>query len=181
MSGRHRISRPLIFSVVQLVLVGLVDHLTGERLDFFLFYFIPIGYLAWHVGRRAAIIMAAASGTIWWLVNMLWVQTGDSWAVDAWNEVVLLASFLVVACLISGIRAEVEHHKKTAKDLSEALSTIRRLTGIVPMCVYCRRIRDKKDEWLPLESYIARHTEAQVSHGMCPQCYRQHHGDPDGT
>ena len=166
---------------LQLLLVAIVDHMTGARIHFFLFYFIPIAYLAWHLGRRAALGMAAASAVSWWVIDILWIQTGDTRAVDAWNVLIRFAAFVVVAISISRTRSEVDRQKKINAELTDALSTIRQLTGILPMCVYCRRIRDEGQQWKPFEQYIAEHTEAQVSHGMCPQCYRTHHGHPDGT
>lgn len=171
----------LASATLQLLLVGILDHLTGARLHFFLFYFIPIAYLAWHLGRRAALGMAAASAMIWWLIDIFWIPTGDTYAIDAWNTLIRFAAFVVVAISISRTRSEVDRQKKINAELTDALSTIRQLTGILPMCVYCRRIRDEGQQWKPFEQYIAEHTEAQVSHGMCPQCYRTHHGHPDGT
>ena len=174
-------ARPLAFATLQLLLVAFLDHLTGARLHFFLFYFIPIAYRAWHLGKRAALGMATASAVIWWLIDIVWIPTGDAPAIDAWNTVIRFAAFIVVALSISRTRSEVDRQKKINIELTDALSTIRQLTGILPMCVYCRRIRDEKQQWLPIERYLADHTDAQVSHGMCPQCYRVHHGDPNGT
>ena len=58
-------------------------------------------------------------------------------------------------------------------ELQEALSNVRRLTGLLPMCAYCKRIRDDKDYWQKLEAYITHHSDAQVTHGICPDCYER--------
>ena len=58
-------------------------------------------------------------------------------------------------------------------DLNEALSRIKQLEGIVPICSYCKKIRDDEDNWQRLESYISQHSEAQFSHGICPECYKE--------
>jgi len=57
------------------------------------------------------------------------------------------------------------------KELEEALSQVKQLQGIVPLCSYCKMIRDDKNYWQQVESYIAEHTEAQFSHSVCPDCY----------
>jgi YesN/AraC family two-component response regulator len=54
--------------------------------------------------------------------------------------------------------------------LREALERIQTLEGILPLCSSCRRIPHGDGEWLPLESYISRHTKAEFSHGFCPTC-----------
>ncbi len=57
--------------------------------------------------------------------------------------------------------------------LEEALDQVKRLQGIIPICGYCKKIRDDKDYWQNVESYIATHSEAEFSHGICPSCYTQ--------
>ena len=55
--------------------------------------------------------------------------------------------------------------------LQEALSTIRTLRGIVPICAWCsKKIQSKEGEWVRLEAYIEEHSEASFTHGMCPDC-----------
>ena len=51
---------------------------------------------------------------------------------------------------------------------------IETLRGIVPICSYCKQIRDDKGYWNKVEAYIARHTEAQFSHSICPSCLEEH-------
>lgn len=59
------------------------------------------------------------------------------------------------------------------KDLSDALARVRQLEGIIPICMYCKKIRDDHDSWQQLETYISQHSEALFSHGMCPECYKK--------
>lgn len=47
---------------------------------------------------------------------------------------------------------------------------VRQLTGLLPMCSYCRKIRDKAGEWTTLERYVAEQTDASFTHGVCPVC-----------
>jgi len=55
-------------------------------------------------------------------------------------------------------------------ELEAAVSTVRRLHGLLPICSYCKRVRNDGDDWEQLESYISEHTDAQFSHGICPPC-----------
>jgi response regulator RpfG family c-di-GMP phosphodiesterase len=56
-------------------------------------------------------------------------------------------------------------------ELEEALGQVRALEGILPICCYCKRIRDDQNYWQQVESYISQHSQAQFSHGICPGCW----------
>ncbi|MHC5025465.1 MAG: response regulator [Planctomycetota bacterium] len=56
-------------------------------------------------------------------------------------------------------------------ELETALATVKQLSGLLPMCAYCKRIREGDDYWQAVEKYLASHTEAVFSHGVCPDCF----------
>jgi len=58
-------------------------------------------------------------------------------------------------------------------DLEAALASVKQLRGLLPMCAYCKKIRVDNSYWQQLESYLAAHSDAQVSHGICPDCFPQ--------
>jgi hypothetical protein len=55
-------------------------------------------------------------------------------------------------------------------ELESALTRVKQLEGIIPICTYCKKIRDDQNSWQQLESYISDHSEAMFSHGACPDC-----------
>ena len=57
-------------------------------------------------------------------------------------------------------------------ELEHALAQVHQLQGLLPICMYCKRIRDDQDYWHQIEGYIAAHSQAEFSHGICPDCYR---------
>lgn len=61
------------------------------------------------------------------------------------------------------------------RELEESQAHIKRLQGIIPICSYCKKIRNDKNYWQRVESYIAEHTGAGVkfSHGICPDCFEK--------
>ena len=59
---------------------------------------------------------------------------------------------------------------KVHMDLLRARREIQILHGILPICAHCKKIRDSQGQWHPIEGYITRNSEAQFSHGLCPQC-----------
>ena len=66
-------------------------------------------------------------------------------------------------------------------DLQGALDSVRQLSGLLPICAYCKRIRNDGDYWQQLESYLAEHAGTQFSHGICPACYERARRDFDQT
>ena len=63
------------------------------------------------------------------------------------------------------------------KELEKALSEIKTLRGILPICANCKNIRDDKGYWNQIESYIQKHSEADFSHGICPECAKKLYPD----
>ena len=68
------------------------------------------------------------------------------------------------------IVARTEELRQRNEQLQQALADVQTLSGIVPICSYCKQIRDDRGYWNHLESYLSRHTEARFSHGICPAC-----------
>ena len=58
-------------------------------------------------------------------------------------------------------------------DLKKALDEVKTLQGIIPICAYCNKIRDEEGLWSKLEAYIHSHSNAEFSHGVCPECYKK--------
>jgi sigma-B regulation protein RsbU (phosphoserine phosphatase) len=58
------------------------------------------------------------------------------------------------------------------QELQDALANVKRLSGLLPICAYCKRIRNNQDYWMQVEQYLADHSEAEFSHGICPECLR---------
>jgi PAS domain-containing protein len=61
------------------------------------------------------------------------------------------------------------------KELQETLDRVKRLEGIISICMYCKKIRSEEESWILLEKYISEHTDAEFSHGICPICLEEHY------
>jgi len=65
--------------------------------------------------------------------------------------------------------------EETNKKLSTSLDEIKILRGILPVCSYCKQIKTEADTWIQMEKYIHEHSEADFSHGVCPDCLRKYY------
>jgi CheY-like chemotaxis protein len=64
------------------------------------------------------------------------------------------------------LRARIHVGQRTL----DLMASVKRLTGLLPICSYCKRIRSDTDYWEQVDSYISDHTDARFSHGICPSC-----------
>lgn len=71
------------------------------------------------------------------------------------------------------LRMEVETRKRAEAELTKALSDVKKLSGLLPICASCKNIRDDQGYWRQIESFIREHSEADFSHGICPDCVRK--------
>jgi len=70
-------------------------------------------------------------------------------------------------------RVELEAQRdKLVADLQESLANVRVLKGLLPICAWCKKIRDDRGYWNQLEAYVTEHSDASFSHGICPECVR---------
>ncbi|MFH2061196.1 MAG: PocR ligand-binding domain-containing protein [Pseudomonadota bacterium] len=76
------------------------------------------------------------------------------------------------------VKAETEK-ANLIKKLQETISEVKQLSGLLPICASCKKIRDDKGYWTLIESYIQNHSEAEFSHGMCPDCSEKFYGDEE--
>ncbi len=70
-----------------------------------------------------------------------------------------------------------EEREKLVRDLQGALSKVKTLSGMLPICASCKKIRDDKGYWSQVEVYIGSHSEAEFSHGICPDCMKKLYPD----
>ncbi|MEE9466503.1 MAG: response regulator, partial [Candidatus Neomarinimicrobiota bacterium] len=59
-------------------------------------------------------------------------------------------------------------------DLEKALSEVKELRGLLPICSYCKKVRNDDNYWEHIERFIGEHSRAEFSHGICPDCYERH-------
>lgn len=117
-------------------------------------------------------VFAGETGTLVFQINGLkgntrWLETHAVPLRDAHNNIVSALS----------ITRDITEQKNSELEREAALTRIKKLEGIIPICMHCKKIRDDKNSWNQLEQYISAHSEAVFSHGICPQCAEQHYKD----
>jgi hypothetical protein len=142
-----------------------LDYLTGPYIMFPALFLPPVLLLAWNSGFGSSASLGLALCLVRLLLNDLWSET-HSMTVSAVNS--LLYSFVVV--LIAFLTHAIARQTRGLRE------EVRQLEGILPICGFCKAIRDEHGEWQRLENYVSSRTEASFTHGLCPACTERHYG-----
>ena len=195
----QRIFRLLCVFVAYLLVVGILgelvqwSHLTGALLQFIPYCFVLAGVA--YCGRTLAksdkqtLLMVSCLVCVF-IVFGLDVTKNLTWFADVpilgrnsrvRNEISSLAIVAALASFPSAgylmIQEILESKRKLDEQverLQDALSHVRRLQGLLPICMYCHKIKTDQQSWQQIELYVSEHSEATFTHGMCPECAREH-------
>lgn len=143
-----------------------LDIVTSPFIFFPILFLAPIGCAVWFLGRTAGLAMAVAVvAARFWVAVTYEDQFIPFWA-SVVNASIRLTIFLGVAHLLSRI-AQQKH---------ELESRVEELEGILPICAFCKKIRNDEGEWEQLERYVTDRSAAEFSHSVCTQCEDLHYG-----
>jgi len=137
-----------------------VDYLLGPFIQFPIVYLIPVSLAAWNSGRSLSLALAV----ILPLCRLYFITLWDPpWtflesAVNAAIRITVLASF---AWLV----------ERTASQTRRLSSEVQLLTGMLPVCSRCRKIRQEGGRWQPLDTYVSQNP-GEFKHELCPDCVR---------
>jgi len=87
---------------------------------------------------------------------------------------------LYALCMIEDISSRKfveEERERLIRELKDAMARVKTLSGLLPMCAWCRKVRDDKGYWKKVEAYIEEHSDASFTHGICPECLKKY--DPE--
>jgi len=106
--------------------------------------------------------------------SFIWLENRVS-VVQWYNQAAIQTTIFDIT---SRKKAEVEREKLIG-ELNNALLEVESLSGIIPICMHCKQIRDDKRHWNQLEELISKHSGAQFSHGLCDACLDKYYPEED--
>ena len=139
--------------------VLVVDYITGPYIQFPVLFLFPVMIAGWYIGRVSSVAFALTLPLIRAGFNSYW-QGPWTHTQIAVNTMVRIGVLAIFGWLVA----------RTARQTRELQSEVRALEGILPICSFCKKIRTKDGDWQNIEQYVARHSDAEFSHGMCPEC-----------
>ena len=110
--------------------------------------------------------------------KMLLDEAAETVGVTEAAKVVLYKAAEDAEALLNKATEGAEALLNEAAETAEALlARVKQLEGIIPICAYCKKIRDDEDSWQQLEQYLSEHSGAWFSHGICPDCAEEQMGE----
>ncbi len=172
--GKKSKTTLLLAALVLNFLVGYADHITGYEISVSFFYLLPLLLAVWFIGRGAGIIMSVLCvSTIAVSNSLAGEQYYRNMNAMLWNLALIECFFLVVVFLSSQIKSDMREREELIEKLQNALASVKTLTGLLPMCASCKKIRDDQGYWTQVDRYISEHTDADFTHGLCPECVKK--------
>jgi len=89
------------------------------------------------------------------------------------TSLLMLAGVVLISPLFQTVKQAEENQRKLVNELQDALAKVKTLSGMLPICASCKKIRDDKGYWNRIETYISEHSEVLFSHGLCPDCAKK--------
>lgn len=156
--------------LASIVALGYIDYASGHELNFFVFYFIPISWAAYRLGLLPAVGCAVACAIIWAVADRLAEHVYSSPAIAVWNTLIRLTAFIAIGAAVARIRALLHQQAEITRQLQQTAAELKVLQGLLSICASCKQIKEADGSWHQLEVYIAQHSEAHFTHGLCPAC-----------
>jgi hypothetical protein len=157
--------RPLEFQLTQIILAAIFlasDFVGGPFVQFPIAYIIPVALAAQFSNPRLSYSLAVIQPLIRFGFVFMW-DVPWSLTVSIVNAIIRMAVLLTIAYFIN----------RTVRLTRE----IKRLEGFLPICSFCKKIRNEQNEWQKIEMYISKNSQADFTHSICPDCAKTHYAD----
>ena len=169
---KERISmkaKPLVIALTVTFIFGiaLIDPFLPLGLTVGILYAIPVALIAlWSSSTQSKLVVITATTCTMLISLNLFIAPPEAFQHDLLNRLLTLIAIWGIV-IVSLMRKRRQQEIKT-------------LRGLLSICSYCKRVRDSHDNWTPLERFISAHTEADFSHGICPDCFPKHFPESTG-
>ncbi len=142
---------------------------SGQAVEIFIV--LPILAAAYCFGLLWGILAGSISYPANLLLFYLFAEPGNG--LFQHTRIIGWLAMILIGALVGYIRNLNFRLRKTNNKLSNALQKKQSLSGLLPICAQCKRIRDDQGYWHQVEAYISNHSEAEFTHGICPDCERE--------
>jgi len=153
-----------IVSILGAGIILAVDYFVGSFVQFPVFFLLPVLFAAWYGGKSWGIAFAVTLPLIRFYFSTVWDSPGtliDS-MVSAVNRIIV---FTLIAVLADRVASQTRELKRE----------VQQLEGLLPICSHCKKIKSEDGRWTMMERYISDHSQAEFSHGICPDCLEKHY------
>ena len=167
-SAKSALLTPAACSLL-IIIVMLLDSAFPRGVAIDVLYIVPVLVSLRSPGRMATLIVAGVCSVL--VVAGYFISSPG---VELWKAVfnrVLAVAAVWITTVLGLLNKETATRRETAlRERAEALEDVKVLRGLLPICAWCKKVRNDQGYWTQIESYISKHSEASFSHGICPEC-----------
>lgn len=151
----------------------------GEGYAFVWFYFFPIALF---------FLFGVKEGLVWGLATLVLIAIllflhPHTFVYGLSVSIRFFLTYFIVAIISCAFEVSREYYYSELlnekRALEIAIQKVRTLSGLLPLCSHCKKIRDGEGAWKQVDEYISEHSDADVSHGVCPECADKYYPDLD--
>ena len=133
-------------------------------------FLIPIATFSLLYGIKGGLIMSVLSFPVLRLLFFLFHRP----PMTEPNDIIMgLVISLFFGVMLGYFRDATVRYKRVSEDLTKVILEVKKLSGLLPICAHCNKIRDDEGYWQKVEHYISAHSEAEFTHGLCPDCLKE--------
>lgn len=165
-----RMDQRVVLTVIAAGVVLALDAVTPLGLAVWLFQMALVWSASLWANRRQMIVVAVVCSLCIVLGFLLSPKTGLATSIELCNLLLSLGAVWAITQTCLRQRATENARREAAKELAQSQETVRILSGLLPICAWCKKIRNEAGAWEQLELYIRTHSQAEFTHGMCEEC-----------
>jgi len=166
----HSPAAIFLTALAVLAVVAAVDALTPYELGFSAFYVIPVLIATWGVGIYRGLGFALLSACCWYFADLTSGRPLTHEFYRIWDTLNHLLSYSLVAVVTGRLKLAFQGEQTLRENLDLTLKNVKELEGLLPVCAWCKKVRNDEGYWQELEAYLQPRTKAAFSHGICPEC-----------
>ena len=174
--GTVVISSAILIALITLA-IGYLKNATGIIGSVAPFYLIPIAIVALRANRSAGVVTGVICSIVWTILDFRYAGKISYWP-ETWSILMRAGIFVMFALALARIKYDIMKEMRLNAELQAALTEVKQLSGLLPICAWCKRIRDDDGNWESVETYISVHSDADFTHGICPDCAKKYHHAP---
>ncbi len=150
--------------------ICVVECKTPDQLSIATLYFFPVAWATWVGGVRWGAVAAISASAAWGIANYATSPVYDHVGYRAWTIANDLIVYGFLVGLVDRAHRSLDAQREATEALQQALVEVRTLECLLPVCAWCKRVRDDKGYWGQIEDYLTKNRGTLLSHGICPEC-----------
>jgi K+-sensing histidine kinase KdpD len=154
----------LIYNAILSIFILLIDYRLGPFIQFPLLFILPVIIASWYISKWWGLFYAILLPLVRFYFTIIWLVPWTTFE-SAINALIRISVLIILVYLTSRVASQT---KKLEKE-------VKMLEGLLPICSSCKKIRDDKNVWQPIEAYIIGHSDVSFTHGICQDCMEKYY------